>query len=162
MKNTGVIRKIDDLGRIVIPKEIRNNLNIKSFDDLEIYVESNKIVLNKISTEEFLKSNSKLIIDSTSDLVDIKIYITDKEKVITNGDLENKKLDNKLLEILNDRMIVNKNITEVYFNKTGYFYILPIINNSDIKGLLILYKKTLFNKEEEFLGKVLKNIIENK
>ena len=115
MKNTGVIRKIDDLGRIVIPKEIRNNLNIKSFDDLEIYVESNKIVLNKISTEEFLKSNSKLIIDSTSDLVDIKIYITDKEKVITNGDLENKKLDNKLLEILNDRMIVNKNITEVYF-----------------------------------------------
>ena len=47
LKSTGIVRKIDELGRIVIPKEIRNVLSIHSNDDLEIFIDNMKIVLKK-------------------------------------------------------------------------------------------------------------------
>ncbi len=47
MKSTGVVRKIDELGRIVIPMEIRNTLGIESRDPLEIFTEGDKIILSK-------------------------------------------------------------------------------------------------------------------
>lgn len=48
MKFTGIVRKVDELGRIVLPKELRSTLNINEKDPLEIYVdEDNKIVLKK-------------------------------------------------------------------------------------------------------------------
>ena len=49
MKSTGVIRRIDELGRIVIPKEIRKNLNIREGENLEIVVNDNNITLIKHS-----------------------------------------------------------------------------------------------------------------
>ena len=47
MKSTGIVRNVDELGRIVIPKEIRLKMNIRSSDPIEIYVEDNKIILTK-------------------------------------------------------------------------------------------------------------------
>lgn len=47
MKSTGIVRKVDDLGRIVLPKELRKILDIEERDPLEIYVDSNTIVLQK-------------------------------------------------------------------------------------------------------------------
>ncbi len=47
MKSTGIIRNIDELGRIVVPKEIRKKLGIDKCDPVEIYVEGDKIVLMK-------------------------------------------------------------------------------------------------------------------
>jgi transcriptional pleiotropic regulator of transition state genes len=49
MKATGIIRNIDELGRIVIPKEIRKKMDIKSNQPIEIYVDDNKIILCKYS-----------------------------------------------------------------------------------------------------------------
>lgn len=47
MKSTGIVRKIDELGRIVLPIEIRNTLDIKPKDSIEIFVDDDKIVLKK-------------------------------------------------------------------------------------------------------------------
>lgn len=47
MKSTGVVRRIDELGRIVLPIEIRKNLNIENRDTVEIFVEEDKIILKK-------------------------------------------------------------------------------------------------------------------
>ena len=47
MKSIGIVRKIDDLGRFVIPSEVRCNLNIHTGDPLEMYLEGDKIVLQK-------------------------------------------------------------------------------------------------------------------
>lgn len=47
MKSTGIIRKVDDLGRIVLPIEIRRTLDIAERDELEIYMENDRIVLQK-------------------------------------------------------------------------------------------------------------------
>ena len=45
MKSTGVVRRVDKLGRIVIPKEIRRNLKIREEDNLEIFIDSESIIL---------------------------------------------------------------------------------------------------------------------
>jgi len=47
MKSTGIVRKVDELGRIVIPKELRKTFNIGEKDALEIFVDGNKIILKK-------------------------------------------------------------------------------------------------------------------
>lgn len=47
MKSTGIVRKVDDLGRIVLPKELRTVLNIDERDPLEIFVEGSCIMLQK-------------------------------------------------------------------------------------------------------------------
>lgn len=47
MKSTGIVRKVDELGRIVLPVELRRTLNIEVKDSLEIYVENSRIILQK-------------------------------------------------------------------------------------------------------------------
>ncbi|WP_367912962.1 AbrB/MazE/SpoVT family DNA-binding domain-containing protein [Bacillus pumilus] len=52
MKNTGVVRKVDQLGRVVLPKELRDNLNIHESDPMEIFVDQEKIILQKFEKAE--------------------------------------------------------------------------------------------------------------
>lgn len=47
MKSTGIVRKVDELGRVVIPIELRRNLDIEIKDSLEIYVDDDRIILKK-------------------------------------------------------------------------------------------------------------------
>ena len=47
MKSTGIVRKIDDLGRMVIPKELRETMDINKKDPMEIFVDNNTIILKK-------------------------------------------------------------------------------------------------------------------
>lgn len=57
MKATGIVRRIDDLGRIVIPKEIRRNLGIREGDPLEIFVDNGGVCLIKVSTRNIHKNS---------------------------------------------------------------------------------------------------------
>lgn len=59
MKSTGIIRKLDELGRVVIPKEIRNKLDIEEKDPIEIYIEGNSIILKKFELGCIFCNNSK-------------------------------------------------------------------------------------------------------
>ena len=65
MKETGIIRRVDDLGRVVIPKEIRRNLGIYEGDPLEIFLHEDCICLRKYSTDKLEK-----VYDAFKDLVD--------------------------------------------------------------------------------------------
>ncbi len=59
MKSTGIIRKIDELGRFVIPMEMRNKLDISNNDSLEIYVEGTSIILRKYQPDCVFCGSSK-------------------------------------------------------------------------------------------------------
>ncbi len=52
MKSTGIVRKTDQLGRIVLPKELRTNLNIENKDPLEIFTDNDRIVLRKFNSNK--------------------------------------------------------------------------------------------------------------
>ena len=74
MKSTGIVRKVDELGRVVIPIEIRNQFNIAEKDPIEIYVDGSSIVLKKYepncifcgNTENLINYNDKLICEDCS------------------------------------------------------------------------------------------------
>ena len=62
MKSTGIIRKVDDLGRIVLPIELRRTLDIAERDELEIYMENDQIILRKYEPAcLFCASDRKLV-----------------------------------------------------------------------------------------------------
>jgi AbrB family transcriptional regulator, transcriptional pleiotropic regulator of transition state genes len=74
MKSTGIVRKVDELGRVVIPIELRRTLDIKEKDSLEIYVDDDRIILKKykpnmtcaitgeVSDDNLSLANGKLIL----------------------------------------------------------------------------------------------------
>lgn len=63
MKSTGIVRKVDELGRIVLPIEMRRTLNIAEKDSLEIYVDGENIILRKFLSACIFCGKSKDIVD---------------------------------------------------------------------------------------------------
>lgn len=63
MKSTGIVRKVDELGRVVIPIELRRTLSIGEKDSLEIYVDSDKIILKKYEPACIFCGNAENVIN---------------------------------------------------------------------------------------------------
>lgn len=161
MKSTGIVRKIDELGRIVIPKEIRNVLSIHSNDDLEIFIDNMKIVLTKYEKSDNILNYSNNIVKIIDEKLNIKVFVTNKEKIITTGNFKNKELDSKLLELIEERKRYESINKETINKISGYFVIYPIIVESDILGLLMFAKETVFTNEEKILTNIILKLIEN-
>ncbi|HOQ17056.1 MAG TPA: AbrB/MazE/SpoVT family DNA-binding domain-containing protein [Defluviitaleaceae bacterium] len=75
MKSTGVVRKVDELGRVVLPIELRRNLDINEKDALEIFVDNDKIILKKYQPADIFTG-------SMDDLIDYKGKKISKETII--------------------------------------------------------------------------------
>ena len=108
LKSTGIVRKIDSLGRIVIPKEIRKNLGIKDGETLEIFLEEERIVLSKCSSLNSIEKYSSIISDIVYNITKKNIIITDNSLVLsTNKEISdkyiNKELSSNYLRILERR-----------------------------------------------------------
>ena len=69
MKSTGIVRKVDELGRVVIPIELRNKFDIKIKDPIEIFVDGSSIVLKKYEPNCIFCGNSKKLIDFQGKMV---------------------------------------------------------------------------------------------
>ena len=174
MKSTGITRRIDDLGRIVIPKEIRKNLKIKENEVLEIFINNDEIILKKFSpfndSEKVLSDYIKVINDMTGN----DVIITDRDKVILSSKrLEERLLNKKLSEYVND-LIENRSIflsndmkgIEVIDNekiKQNYYFI-PLIIDSDVVGSIIMFSSKEIDENSKSLlliaSKLLVNYIE--
>ncbi len=63
MKSTGIVRRVDELGRVVIPKELRTNLGIAERDALEIYVDGEQIILKKYEPDCIFCGDARDIIN---------------------------------------------------------------------------------------------------
>lgn len=63
MKSTGVVRKLDDLGRITLPIELRRNLNIGDHDPIEIFVDDDRIILRKYEASDIFTGDMNDLID---------------------------------------------------------------------------------------------------
>lgn len=63
MKSTGVVRKVDELGRVVLPIELRRNLDINEKDALEIFVDEDRIILKKYEPADIFNGSMEDLID---------------------------------------------------------------------------------------------------
>ena len=83
MKATGIVRRIDDLGRVVIPKEIRRTLRIRESDPLEIFTDRDgEIILKKYSPIGELGTMAKLYAESLSQTMGCTVCITDTDQIV--------------------------------------------------------------------------------
>lgn len=79
MKALGIVRRIDDLGRVVIPKEIRRSLRIREGDALEIYTDKDMIYFKKVETEKNFIEDVKKMSEDISEL----LYSWDNREELT-------------------------------------------------------------------------------
>ena len=164
MKNTGVIRKIDELGRIVIPKEIRKNLNIRNGEDIQIYIDEDKIVLKKHQKMLSIKENAKKYIDSFSKLTSSKLLVTDKEKVIASSGntIIDAKIDSNIVSLIGDRKVgVGRDISFENNKVDSYYYVVPIIVDADSIGSVIVLSDLEVNEQDKLLISVIKILLES-
>lgn len=167
MKATGIVRRIDDLGRVVIPKEIRRTLRIRESDPLEIFTDrEGEIILKKYSPIGELSSFAQEYAEALAKAAGCVACITDKDQVIAaagNGSREytDRRIHRNLEEIITERK--NLCITGSGFvkiaeeDKMEYTaqVIYPITCAGDAVGsVLILGKKgeTKFSETEEKLA----------
>ncbi|HHZ17671.1 MAG TPA: AbrB/MazE/SpoVT family DNA-binding domain-containing protein [Acholeplasmataceae bacterium] len=113
MKATGVVRRIDDLGRIVIPKEIRRNLRIREGDSLEIYTDNEAIILKKYSHVESINNFIAQYAESVFASSKREIIITDNERIIAVAGNFRKDIVGKKIDIRLDDRIQKRN-TQVF------------------------------------------------
>lgn len=145
MKSTGITRKIDELGRIVIPKEIRRNLGIRDGESLEIFTDEDSIILKKHSQIERYEEMGAKLGEIINAIFKVDVIITDREKVIVatnNKDLVDKRLNKDLIYLIDNREeLMEKQMPNINFdniNIQGYFTIVPIIASIDSLGLVII------------------------
>ena len=170
--STGIIRRIDELGRIVIPKEIRKNLRIKNGDNLEILVDGENITLRKYSQIENATDMASVYAESFYQVLKYNVIVTDTDRVIAiAGNLKKKYLNMGISETV-ERMIerrdsfVERKKKELEISpgmsEFGYYTVATIINNGDSIGcVIILSLDTPMLEQEERLGMILANMLSN-
>ena len=98
MKATGIVRRIDDLGRVVIPKEIRRTLRIREGDPLEIFVDrEGEVILKKYSPIGELGDFAKEYADSLHEAIGHIALIADRDNIITVAGAPKKEFLNKAI-----------------------------------------------------------------
>ena len=125
--NNSYVRKIDELGRVVIPKEVRNKLNIQDNENIIIYSDNKSINITKYS---YLGENNNFIInvcDSLADIYKIEVDIFDRDKIIFSN------------------------------NKSGYRFIIEkdLIKDSVLIGSIKFYSNCLDNNIIKFFMKII-------
>ena len=151
MKTTGITRRIDELGRIVIPKEIRKTLRIKDGESLEIYVENENIILKKYSIMKKLVDFAQDMTDAVYAFNKHSIVVVDNDTVLAVSGPLKKSLLNKAIGpelehiILKREMVIEKhksiNLIEKSLINASYA-INPIIVSGDAIGAVIILSET--------------------
>ncbi len=149
MKATGIVRRIDDLGRIVIPKEIRSTMHIRESDPLEIYTGSaGEIIFKKYSAIGEIPTFAEKFADILHKEISAPVIITDRNSVIAvsgapKSDFIGKNLMEEAENIIEKRTTFiqkdsSKIITPIEGIKNEAKIISPIITNGDISGSVII------------------------
>lgn len=162
MEKSFITRRIDELGRIVIPKEIRNNLAIRVGEPLEILIENKSIVIRKYSQVGNIKDISNKICNIISDICEIDLLVSDREKIIvTSKNLSNLKareLPSDLKAMIDERGQLISDTKVNYFGIEAYFVILPIITSADCSGLVIALSDK-FDERNKIMAKITQKLI---
>lgn len=172
MKATGIVRRIDDLGRVVIPKEIRRTLRIREGDPLEIFTDrEGEVILKKYSPIGEIGTFAKQYAESLATVGNCSVIITDRDQVISvaggsKKELMGRSVSRTLEEVMTEREIIDtstnkkKGVSIVEGDgKEGANaqVIYPIISEGDVTGAVVIMPKEegiVLTEVESKLGKV--------
>lgn len=136
MKATGIVRRIDDLGRVVIPKEIRRTLRIREGDPLEIYTDANgEVIFKKYSPVGELSDFASQYADVISKVTGQPMIISDRDHIIAAAGVSKKEyLERRISSVIEELMDMRKS----YFAKSGGVAELKPIEGIE-KSALVMY-----------------------
>lgn len=161
MKATGIVRRIDDLGRVVIPKEIRRTLRIRVGDPLEIYTDrEGEVILKKYSLMGDMGIFAQQYADSLAQTTGYQVVVTDREQVIAASAGARKELMDKAISREMQQMIDGREISVASGESKEYRkisdeaepfaweVICPIISEGDAVGSVVIFTRS----QKESLG----------
>ncbi len=146
----GIVRKIDELGRIVIPKEIRKVLRIKDGEALEIHCQKDGIFLKKYSEMKDFQELAKKYLEILSRYVPYDILISDRDCYFTGNGFMKKQYIGKPIGPFLEHMIEHReNVLKLEGNveitkgsfETGNILVLPIHEGGNILGCCVVFFK---------------------
>ncbi len=144
MKETGIVRHLDELGRIVIPKEIRYNLKMNEGDKVEFYIDKEKIVLKKHTLFNIYEEDTYYLSKTLFEYFKNSVLITDTDKVVSGygylyGKYIDKRLSNTALKYILDKKkkYVKFNLVDSVENDYNIL-ILPLVNDIKCFGSIIM------------------------
>lgn len=130
MKATGIVRRIDDLGRVVVPKEIRKVLRIREGDPLEIYTgTAGEVILKKYSPISELGQIAESFAETASTVLGLPVLISDTDRFIAASGLRKKDYLNQQIDTALDEIIQCKEKS-----RTTSRLVVPILTNGDPIG----------------------------
>lgn len=162
MKATGIVRRIDELGRVVIPKEIRKTLRIKEGDPLEIYTDREEVLFRKYSPLGGMPAEASAITEALAEVSECVALVFDNEGVLAASGKGAKEYvgecaSEELCTLLNQRTVKRaaRRSGEVIIPlfrhavvKTEAQVIVPVLSNGDLLGAVCL----LSSKEGDAFG----------
>ncbi|MBR2634521.1 MAG: AbrB/MazE/SpoVT family DNA-binding domain-containing protein [Clostridia bacterium] len=153
MKATGIVRRIDDLGRVVIPKEIRRTMRIREGDPLEIYTDRDgEVIFKKYSPVGEMLSEAQGYCDTLYKSCGIVVAVVDRDAVIACAGVPKKsvidqKLSQETEKILNSRQLFSYTMgaVQIPMGPEGWFVssLMPIISEGDVIGGVACLKQDL-------------------
>jgi AbrB family transcriptional regulator, stage V sporulation protein T len=153
MKATGIVRRIDDLGRVVIPKEIRRTLRIREGDPLEIFVDRDgEVILKKYSPISELGDFAKEYADALYDSLGHPVLICDRDTYIavsggSKKEYMNKNISEQVEKAMEERSSVlnteggNIQLIDGTSEELKSFTVGPIVANGDPIGAVVIFSK---------------------
>lgn len=170
--STGIVRRIDELGRIVVPKEIRKSLRIKSGDNLEIILDNDEIKLKKYSEIETLEHMANIYTEAFYNVLKYNIIVTDRDRIVSiSGPLKKKYEDKELSEDIirnierRDNFVERKKkdlkITDDLSEFCYYAFSTIISNGDSIGSVIILSTDVPLMEQEEKLSMILSQVLSN-
>ena len=147
MKATGIVRRIDDLGRVVIPKEIRRTMRIREGDPLEIYTDRDgEVIFKKYSPIGELNAFASEYADTLQKTAGMPIFICDRDAIITvsgasKREYMDRKISRALEEIIEARTLYvrSEGRETIALTDDGAHYVscaMPILAEGDIIGCI--------------------------
>ena len=165
MEKSYITRRIDELGRLVIPKEIRRNLKIKDNDQLEINVIDNKIILKKYEVNNNDYAINSLI-NTIKKCFNCNVLYTNLDKIVNysllnNDIISNYELSDDILNIIKKRSVFISKDSNILVMGSSSFIIIPININGDLLGSVIIYGGSYINNINTSIIQLISTFLEN-
>jgi AbrB family transcriptional regulator (stage V sporulation protein T) len=157
MKATGIVRRIDDLGRVVIPKEIRRTMRIREGDPLEIFTNNGEVIFKKYSPMGEMVSFATDLATALSQGTELSVIICDRERCIAVGTgaktLIEKTITSELETLCEHRRIFVKKdgekLSALDDTEQNICVVAPVLAAGDIIGCVVLLENEKSNTTEK-------------